>query len=73
MKNEDGFIDYKETANEISLADVYDRTNQDGKIDAIGFHALYNDKVSPAKLKQELKINYETMKLKNLGEEGDIK
>lgn len=71
--NEDGFIDYKEQASEISLADASDRMNRDGTIDLIGFRALYNYKVSPSELKQKLRNEYDTMNLENLGEKGDIK
>ena len=67
-----GLVDYKEVASEISLADCYDKTEQDGTIDATGFHALYNDKKPPAELKAELKENYKTMNLQNLGEPQDI-
>lgn len=69
--NEDGFVDDKEIANEISLMDVNDKSGQNGTLDRSGHDRLYTK--SPEILKKELKINYDTMNLKNLGEPGDIK
>ena len=61
----------REIANEISLMDVNDKSGQNGTLDRSGHDRLYTK--SPEILKKELKINYDTMNLKNLGEPGDIK
>ena len=66
-----GLIDYKEVASEISLAGRYDANGQDGTIEAIGYHSIYNDNKSPEQANAELKENYQEMNLQNLDEPQD--
>ena len=71
--NGDGYLDYKERANELTLLDANKSTNaEDGSIDRGAANRVFADK-NKSQLRSALEDRYDIMKLKNLGEPGDIK
>lgn len=68
----DGFIDYKERANEISYLDRTKETNQKNGVITSDSEMREARFLLRGRLSEELDYNYDSFNMENLGEEGDI-